>query len=532
MDECLPLGSLDDTQATPSQGTRLRMLLTQERSRREELEQEVARLQAGLARQNEIILGLERRDARRQRELHDMQTLVRGLTEQNTLLRQQVAMLTVENARLRGVPLAPAPEPVPEVKPATPKREPKIRKKRDAKHNAGRHRHPQGTRHATRWQTHAAESCPQCGETLEGGWVIRRVQVIDLPPVAPLEITEHRIIRRQCPKCGKQVAPKPVGLEAGRIGRCRFGPRLLATLVTMHTVERLPIRVIQERLQREYGLAISTGGIIGLLTRLAAAGTGAYDQIQADVRASPVVHADETGWRENGQHTTVWTVSTPQQVSVHHGRRTNEEIDGILGADFGGTIIADCYASYDHFLGPKQGWAHLVRDLKALLHEHGDETATGAWVVGILEVFEQARVTRPAAEEGGTSQALRAREERAQRCEALIRLLCPPELDPDLPYATLAKRFRTHLPELFTFVRDPLVEPTNNAAERSLRPLVIARKISGGTRSDVGSMTRMILYSICATARIQGKNPTAVCQQLVLAPPGRPSPLAVPPPTN
>jgi transposase len=122
----------------------------------------------------------------------------------------------------------------------------------------------------------------------------------------------------------------------------------------MRTVERLPIRVIQERLQREYGLVISQGGIVGLLQRMAAAGQETYAQIQQEVRASRVVYADETGWRENGQHTTVWTVSTSQAVYVSHGRRTTEAIDGILGADFGGTIVADCYAAYDHFLGPKQ----------------------------------------------------------------------------------------------------------------------------------------------------------------------------------
>jgi hypothetical protein len=296
----------------------------------------------------------------------------------------------------------------------------------------------------------------------------------------------------------------------------------------MATVERLPGRLIQERLQREYGLTISHGGIIGLLQRMAAAGAPTYEQLQQDVRASPVVHADETGWREDGQHTTVWTVSTAQLVSVHHGRRTTAAIDLILGADFGGTIVADCYAAYNHFLGPKQRcWAHLVRDLETLLHEHGADTETVAWVTGILEVYAQARRPRPAGEEGSTQQAVRAREQRAQQYEALIQRLCPPTLAPTLPYATLATRLRTHLTELFTFVRDPAVDPTNNAAERSLRPLVIARKVSGGTRSAAGSRTRMILYSLGATAKLQGQDPTAVYQQILLAPPGTPSPLTV-----
>lgn len=514
MDECLPLDSLD--------AATLRLLLTQERTRQEALEQDVARLQSGLARQNQVILRLEQRDAEREQELTVHRTLLAGLTEQNTRLRQQVARLEGENARLRGVSLAPVPDPVPEGKPATPQRAQTPRRKRAPEHNRGRLK----LERANRWVDHAAEQCPQCGEHLSAGWIQRRIQVIDLPVVAPLEITEHRVIRRQCPRCGKRVLPTPVGLEAGRIGRSRFGPRLIAAIATMATVERLPGRLIQDRLKREYGLRISHGGIIGLLHRMAAAGQPIYEQLQQDVRASPVIHADETGWREAGQHTTVWTVSTSHLVYVSHGRRTSAAIDGILGVDFGGTIVADCYAAYNHFLGPKQRcWAHLVRDLETLLYEHGDNTETVAWVTGILGVYAQARRSRPAMEEGSTHQAVRAREDRARQCEALISALCPVDLAPTLPYATLANRLRTHLSELFTFVRDPAVAPTNNAAERSLRPLVIARKVSGGTRSATGSRTRMILYSLCATARMQGKDPTAVLHAIVLAAPGTPSPL-------
>lgn len=153
-----------------------------------------------------------------------------------------------------------------------------------------------------------------------------------------------------------------------------------------------------------------------------------------------------------------------------------------------------------------------------------------AWVEGIRWIYEQARLPRPASEEGGTPQAVRAREQRAEQCESLLLLLCPPDLEPTRPYATLARRLRKYLGELFTFVRDPQVPATNNAAERSLRPLVIAKKISGGTRSPAGSTTQMVLYSLAATARLQGQEPAAVYEQLLLAPPGSPSPLAAPPP--
>jgi hypothetical protein len=509
MDECLPRGSLD--------AATLAMLLEKERRESRALRQELARLTAGLARQNRVIAELERRDAARQEELAEQRRLTVGLTEQNTLLRQRIAAVELENARLRGVLPGRAPTREPEVRPAVQPREQTPRKKRAGAHNRGRRQQLQ----PTRWETHAAKQCPQCGTALSGGWIVRRVCVVDLPACAPLAVTQHRIIRRQCPRCGKRVTPRPVGVEAGRIGRSCFGPRLMAAIAVMATLERLPGRMIGDRLAREYGLQISHGAICGVLHRLAHNGMPRYAELQAAARASPVVHADETGWRENGQHSTVWTVCTPELVTVHHGRRTNAMIDGILGADFPGTLVSDCYAAYDHFPGAKQRcWAHLVRELEALLQEHSTTPETVAWVEGILALYQQARARRPAAEEGETPQAVGRRERRAQSYEALLLQLCPATLDPRLPHATLAKRLRSKVAELFTFVRDPTVPATNNAAERSLRPLVIARKISGGTRSPAGSTTRMILYSLAATERLHGRDPAALFHALALTPPG------------
>ena len=86
--------------------------------------------------------------------------------------------------------------------------------------------------------------------------------------------------------------------------------------------------------------------------------------------------------------------------------------------------------------------------------------------------------------------------------------------------ATLCNRVERYLPELFMFVADPAVPATNNAAERALRPLVIARKISGGTRSAQGSRTRMILQSLVDTWEVRGQDPMAAVQALLQAPRG------------
>src|SRR6266508_2948059 len=94
---------------------------------------------------------------------------------------------------------------------------------------------------------HAPEYCPQCATPLHGGWVHRRVQVIDVPPPAKAVVTEHLLIARRCGTCQRRVLPPPLlslrppEVPVARVGQCRFGPRLLAALAIMRTVERLPL---------------------------------------------------------------------------------------------------------------------------------------------------------------------------------------------------------------------------------------------------------------------------------------------------
>jgi DNA-directed RNA polymerase subunit N (RpoN/RPB10) len=492
------------------------MLLAQERARRQELEQEIVRLRAGLARQNEAIIALERENAELRREVADLRLLVAGLTEQNALLRQQVAMLQQENARLRGdVPRAPyQPDPFPRERPII-EPEQKPRKKRDKQHNRGRQR----TAQADEEIEHVPERCPRCGGTLAGGWEHRRVQVIDLPAVSRAVVTDHVLIARHCCSCRRRVVASPASIGASRVGQCRFGPRLLAVVATMATVERLPGRQIQARLAREYGLRLSHGGIVELLHLVARRAAPAYHQVQERIRGSPVVHGDETGWRQSGVPGYIWIFSSPDACYFHYDpSRSGQVADAVLGDSFGGVLVTDFYAAYDHLPGLKQRcWVHLWRDITALAAEHPDDTELCAWIAGVRAIYETAMAERPAAEEGMTPQAVRARHERAKRYEQQLLLLCPEEMASDRPEVTLAKRIRRYQQELFTFVRELDVPATNNAAERNLRPLVIARKISGGTRSAAGSQTRMVLATVLATARLNGQDPSAACNQFLLA---------------
>jgi transposase len=498
MDERLPLGSLD--------ASTLRMLLEQERTKREELTQEVARLRACLARQNERIVALERENAALRQTVALQQQLIAGLQEQNAVLRQQVAQLQAENARLAGTVREPKRPPGDWPSERTKQeREPKPRAKRAPERNRGRQR-----LEPDREVQYAEDTCPRCGHDLAGGWEHRRIQVGELPPPAPVVVTDHVLIRRQCPACGKQVVPPASVVGADRVGHSHLGPRLLAQLATMAMVERLPLRQIQQRLQTLYRFALSLGGIAGALAQVARHGAGAYAQLQQDIRGSPVVHADETGWREDGIPGYIWIVSTARSCLFHRdGSRAGRVIDDLLTEDFGGILVTDFYAAYDHLPGRKQRcWAHLWRDIDALETEYPTDTELAAWVAGVRAIYDLATGERPAAEQGTTPEATQAREERARRYEQQLAALCPESMAADRPEVTLAKRIRRYLQDLFTFVAVPGVPPTNNAAERALRPLVIARKVSGGTRSAAGSTCRMVLASIAATARLRGLDPT------------------------
>ncbi len=90
--------------------------------------------------------------------------------------------------------------------------------------------------------------------------------------------------------------------------------------------------------------------------------------------------------------------------------------------------------------------------------------------------------------------------------------------DEAAPQRRLCRRIARYLGELLTFVGDPTVPADNNAAERSLRPLVIQRKISGGTRSAQGTTTQMTLSTLFGTWQVQGLNPLTACHSLLTSP--------------
>jgi len=356
---------------------------------------------------------------------------------------------------------------------------------------------------------HALTVCPHCGAPLAGGAVKRRREVIEIA-AQPVVVTEHVALERCCPDCHRRVTPT-MALDGLVVGRSRLGVGVLSLIALLREELRLPIAAIQRYLGSVHTLRLSVGGIVGALRQVAQAGQAEYDRTLAAIRASPVIHADETGWREDGTNGYSWTFSTPTACVYTHGGRGKGMVDDTLAGAIG-TLVTDFYAAYDHYPGVQQKcWAHLWRDIQDLERQHPVDDRLAAWVSEVATIYRDAT--------GFSHPDERTRMAQRRRLGERLREACHPFLnDETAPQALVCRRIEKYRHSLFTFVVDPAVPPTNNAAERSLRHLVVSRKISGGTRSAQGTHTKLTLASLFTTWRLRGIDPFLACQQMLISP--------------
>ena len=443
------------------------------------------------------------------------QAEIAELRAERETTRAAMAELRAANERLQGQVLALAAElaklkpggkrGMPGLKPDEPaaRAEAKPRKRREQGVGRGRSTPTQSV-------VHAAERCPDCGTGLSGGSVKRTREVIDLIP-SPAEIVEHVIVERRCPRCQRRVVPT-VDLGDQVVGQQRLGIGLLALIVTLREAGRLPIEMIQWYLATVHGVGLSVGAIVAASRQVAQAGASEVEQIRERVRASPTVHADETGWRQDGKNGYIWTFSTPTERYFQYGGRDGAMVDRALGDAFAGVLVTDFYAAYDHVRCSHQRcWAHLLREAHDLRKQHPHDPAVQAWADDLHRLYLDAVAFVATA-----SADPLARAAAASGFDARLLALAQPHLDDrTVPLHTLSKRIARYLGELLTFVREPDVPPDNNAAERSLRHLVTSRKISGGSRSANGTDTKMALATLFGTWRAQHLNPYLACRQLL-----------------
>jgi transposase len=395
--------------------------------------------------------------------------------------------------------------------PSEPKRK---RKKRAPDHNHGRRRMT-----PTRSVAHALDRCPTCDYLLQGESLDYTREVIELPAPQPVEVIEHRIIKRFCPHCQCWHRPK-LELRGQVLGQGRIGVRIASLIAYLRTSLRLPIRRIQAYLHTVHQLVLSAGELVELLHQVRRTLQPTIDALKQQARASPILHGDETGWRENGRNGYIWAFSTPGDDAVRYYEydhsRGQAVVKRILDGRFDGHLVSDFYGGYNVYAGKHQRcWVHLLRDLHALKVQHADQADVIAWATALRADYDAAQawlVVHPDATQ-------EAREAHYVVCVAASHALGRQYAQAyGHPCCALAKRLLRHEDELFQFVLVAGLSADNNLAERSIRPLVVIRKISGGSRSSEGTKTRMGLASLFETWQARKLNPFAECLNLLRHP--------------
>ncbi len=350
-------------------------------------------------------------------------------------------------------------------------------------------------------------ACGRCTRRLHPRHTIgepRRHQVTELPQIAA-HITEYRCHRRQCPHCGA-ITLAPLPDEHAH----QFGPQLTALIAYLTVVCRMPRLVVQRFLEGALQIPISLGSTQNAWEETSAAVAAAYAELEAALPQEPVVNADETGHRTNGDKRWLWTFVARTFVLYRiAASRGADVLQTVLGDAFAGIVGSDRLPAYlKYVVGQRQFcWAHVTRNVLSAL----DLAPTPAAKRFCREALAlDRRLFRLWHRFRGDPGVRGSPLTRAQLIAKVLpieqRLFALGERHLNAANAdvrNLAYAFFVHHQHFFTFVHEDGVEPTNNAAERALRTAVQWRKIMFGTRSEQGERAVERLLTIVRTCQLQ-----------------------------
>ena len=386
------------------------------------------------------------------------------------------------------------------MKPPYTKPPPKGRKKKP-----GRKKGHSGTRRKTPdhvdWEMdHRADCCPDCGGPLNRCNETRTRYTEDIPDIEP-EVTEHTIHRDWCPKCKKKVEPTVSEAMPGS----SLGNRVLVLSAWLHYALGNTLSQIVEVFNFHLQMKVSEGGLVQMWYRLQAILFAWYEQIQRVALNSAVLFADETSWRVVGKTYWLWCFATQDATYYLIDRsRGSPALMKFFIQEFDGTLVSDFWGAYNAVVCAfrQKCLAHLFRELE---HTEKYKSPGEDWP-------EFAKKLRRLL--GDAIRLWRRREELSAQTYAsrrdrihgrLAELIDTPWEDKNAK--RLIKRFRRHQDELFTFLDQEGVPFDNNHAERSIRPAVIIRKNSHGSRSQKGANCQAVLMSVFRTLKQRGHDP-------------------------
>ncbi|MGA2830903.1 MAG: IS66 family transposase [Streptosporangiaceae bacterium] len=351
-------------------------------------------------------------------------------------------------------------------------------------------------------------ACRGCGACLDAEPVTatRRHQVTDITPPPPSQVTEYVAQAKQCRHCRTVTEGElPPYVRA----RASYGPETCAQAANLTCGHHIPIWRSTLLLYQLGGVAVSTGWMAGIRGRAAALveASGFIEGMRELVKAAPAVHVDETPARAGGGTRYVHLACTTYLTLMHTGDRSSDAIDagGVLPG-YSGVIVRDGYCGYGHLTDALHAWcgAHLLRDLKGLYDFEPGKQDWAAKMAGLLiearDAASAARQAGQAALDTGTLEGLVTR----------YRALAADGLASNLYRRTatardarrIARRFLAFEDMILRFATRPDLDIfTNNEAERTIRPVKVQQRSSGGCwRTLAGLADFAIVQSYMSTA--------------------------------
>ena len=380
-------------------------------------------------------------------------------------------------------------------------------------------REPFSAEQITNVHTHALEACPRCGGGLRpNGSLGRVVQQVDVPEI-PLTIEQHTCPEYWCEHCQEPCwAPMPLPVERGGL----IGPNLTALIAFMKGNCHASFSTIRTFLRDVVGVEIARSTLDKAVKKVSAALEEPYEELAALLPLEAVLNIDETGHKDNGELWWTWCLRADlYTIYKVDARRSADVLLDLLGKDFDGVIGCDYFSVYRRFMKLTNVTiqfclAHLIRDVKFLttLPDARDRVYGERLREAIRPGAPGFKVIHRRDE---MSAAAFAKELQAARDWVLYRGLN------DVPETrhgqNMAKRFREHGKEYFTFVTTPEVGPTNPGApgaEQAIRFVVIDRYITQGTRSEAGRQWCERIWTVIATCAQQGKSVYEFLKQVVV----------------
>src|SRR5512147_417088 len=345
--------------------------------------------------------------------------------------------------------------------------------------------------------------CPECGNRLQA--IRKHQQFVTDIPVVEVKTTQFVTYSGYCSACHRRVRshhPEQTSQATGAAG-VMVGPRAKALAADLKHRLGVSYGKVSEVLNDAFGLSVCRSGWCQADQRLSRTARPVYEELLESIRECSVVNVDETGWRIGTLSAWLWVFTHPDlTVYTIRANRSSDVVLDMLGTQFAGILTSDGLLSYDD--RRLKDWlkqkclSHLLKDLKEM-----NETKKGR----ALHFARQAtRLLQEALALKRQKPTLPPRifSRQARALEAQLDLLIAASRrfsDPD--NARFAKRLRKHRSHLLRFLYVDDLEPTNNLAERMLRPAVITRKTNGCNRTQDGAAAHSILSSVLVTCHQQ-----------------------------